>query len=264
MRTFSTLFISLCSVSGSLGLVKRATPSLYLVGDSTTALQSASSGIQGWGVEIPTYLQNINIVNNAVSGSSARTWYRDGFWYNTQALFKSGDYVIIELGHNDGGTPDTSERASVYGETDTATQTVTLANGTTEVVHTWPFYIKSFITSAQAKGAIPIISSQTPDNPYENSTTIIDDPPRFVGYAKDVAAAKSVDYVDHFAAVISAFTVLGKATVDAYYPIDHTHTNTAGAIQVARALISGLKCASANSVLTAYFNSAGEAAAARC
>lgn len=45
--------------------------------------------------------------------------------------------MLLDVGHNDGGSPATSDRASVYGEGNN-TQTVTLANGTVEVVQTWP------------------------------------------------------------------------------------------------------------------------------
>ena len=41
------------------------------------------------------------------------------------------------LGHNDGGSTRTSDRASVGGEGD-VTETVTLADGTVETVYTWP------------------------------------------------------------------------------------------------------------------------------
>lgn len=54
------------------------------------------------------------------------------------------------------------------------------------------------IDGAKSKGANPIISSQTPNNPYENSATIIDSPTVSVGYAQNVAAAKGVPYVNHF------------------------------------------------------------------
>ena len=54
------------------------------------------------------------------------------------------------------------------------------------------------IDGAKSKGATPIISSQTPNNPYENSTTIVNSPSRWVGYAQNAAAAKGVPYVDHF------------------------------------------------------------------
>jgi hypothetical protein len=68
------------------------------------------------------------------------------------------------------------------------------------------------IEDAMQKGVNIVISSQTPTNPYENSVTIVDSPPRmsyfsltwfvccnlrviilqFVGYAKHVAACKVI------------------------------------------------------------------------
>ncbi|KAF9520597.1 carbohydrate esterase family 12 protein [Hydnum rufescens UP504] len=211
-----------------------ATSTLYLV------------GIEGWGVEVGAYLQNINIINKAASGRSARSYIREGKWAAVQALLVPGDFIILSFGHNDGGSPSTSDRASLYGESDTATETITHADGVVEV------------------GATAIISSQTPNNPYEFSSTIVDDPPRFVKYARDVAAAKGVPYVDHFAAVISLYGELGGPTTESYFPRDHTHTNSAGAIQVAQAFISGLKCPSAEGALALYINSVGQELGARC
>jgi len=80
------------------------------------------------------------------------------------------------------------------------------------------------INQVQPKGATPIMSSQTPDNPYDNSPTIVNAPPRFVQYARDAAAAADVAYIDHFAEVICAYSKLGKAIVDAFYPNDILHT----------------------------------------
>ncbi|KAJ1302492.1 hypothetical protein OPQ81_002810 [Rhizoctonia solani] len=246
-----------------MAAVVLAAPSLYLVGDSTMASHSASEGIQGWGVKIPNYLENITVVNKAVSGRSARSYWREGKWAAVQASLTSGDYVVIEFGHNDGGSPSTSDRASVVGE-GTNTETVTLSDGTVETVYTWPTYVGWMIDGAKSKGATPIISAQTPNNPYENSDTIINSPPRFVGYAKNIATAKGVPYVDHFAASISLYTKLGKTVTESYFPQDHTHTNDAGANQVAWSFLSGLKCPAAAGVLSQYVNSAGQGAGARC
>ena len=55
------------------------------------------------------------------------------------------------------------------------------------------------IDGAKSKGATPIISAQTPTNPYENSNTIVNSPSLWVGYAQNAAAAKGVPYVNHFA-----------------------------------------------------------------
>ncbi|CAE6449025.1 unnamed protein product [Rhizoctonia solani] len=240
-----------------------AAPSLYLVGDSTMASHSASEGIQGWGVKIPAYLESITVVNKAVSGRSARSYWREGKWAAVQASLVSGDYVVIEFGHNDGGSPSTSDRASVVGE-GTNTETVTLSDGTVETVYTWPTYVSWMIDGAKSKGATVVISSQTPNNPYENSDTIVNSPPRFVGYAKNIATSKGVPYVDHFAASISLYTKLGKTVTESYFPQDHTHTNDAGADQVAWAFLSGLKCSAAAGVLSQYVNSVGQGAGARC
>ncbi|GAB1525682.1 hypothetical protein RhiTH_008845 [Rhizoctonia solani] len=251
------------SFIASMAAAVLAAPSLYLVGDSTMASHSASEGIQGWGVKIPQYLQDITVVNKAVSGRSARSYWREGKWTAVQNSLKSGDFVIIEFGHNDGGSPSTSDRASVGGE-GSDTQTVTLSDGTVETVYTWPTYVGWMIDGAKSKGATPIVSGQTPNNPYENSATIINSPPRFVGYAKNIATKKGVPYVDHFASSISLYTKLGKSVTESYFPQDHTHTNDAGANQVAWAFLSGLKCPAAAGVLSQYVNSVGQGAGARC
>jgi rhamnogalacturonan acetylesterase len=45
--------------------------------------------------------------------------------------------VIIEFGHNDGGSPDTSTDADVYGTNNAVTEMVKLPNGAVELVHTF-------------------------------------------------------------------------------------------------------------------------------
>ena len=53
-----------------------------------------------------------------------------------------------------------------------------------EVVQTFNTYFRGMIAQAKAAGVTPIVSAQTPNNPFENSDTAINSPPRFVGYAK--------------------------------------------------------------------------------
>ncbi|QRW19967.1 carbohydrate esterase family 12 protein [Rhizoctonia solani] len=225
--------------------------------------RSSSSSMQGWGEKIPQYLKDITVVNRAIGGRSARSYWREGRWTSVQNSLKAGDFVLIEFGHNDGGSPRTSDRASVGGE-GSETQTVTLADGTVETVYTWPTYVGWMIDGAKSKGATVIISAQTPNNPYENRDTISNSPTRFVTYAKNVAAKKGVPYVDHFASCISLYTKLGKGVTESYFPNDHTHTNDAGANQVAWAFLSGLQCPAAAGVLKQYVNDVGKGAGARC
>ncbi|KAF8311163.1 SGNH hydrolase [Clavulina sp. PMI_390] len=256
----------LISTAALLASSVSAAPTLWLIGDSTMALHAASEGIQGWGVEVPTYFTGLTVSNQGISGTSARSYARDGMFYNLiHNSIKAGDFVVIEFGHNDGGGAAASSTGDAGTTGLTTTQTVTLANGTSEVVHTYNYYVEGMVDQIIAKGATAIVSSQTPNNPYENTTTIVNDPPRFVGYAATAASDKGVAYVNHFQSVIDLFTPLGTTTVNSYYPNDqHVHTNTAGAIVVAKAFIGGLKCSSAKSVLNNYLSSSGQALASAC
>ena len=78
--------------------------------------------------------------------------------------------VVIEFGHNDGGSPASSDRAEVGGE-GTDTQTVTLTNGTVEVVQTFNKVVENIseLSSVSTELKVPqnasgpalLISTQT-------------------------------------------------------------------------------------------------------
>lgn len=117
--------------------------------------------------------------------------------------------------------------------------------------------MQNAVTALQAKGAIPIVSSQTPDNIWTSSTSdTMSGPSRFVGYAEEVGQRTGAVYVDHFDYVVQAYEALGQSTVTTYYPLDHTHTSPTGANVVAEAFVRGLLCG--NSALKAKVNSLGQ------
>jgi rhamnogalacturonan acetylesterase len=70
------------------------------------------------------------VVNNAISGRSSRSYTDEGRFTTLINTVKSGDYVIIEFGHNDGsagsGNPDNGRQTAVGDGYDT-TATVTRA-----------------------------------------------------------------------------------------------------------------------------------------
>lgn len=113
----------------------------------------------------------------------------------------------------------------------------------TETVYTFPQYLEWAAANITAKGAHVLISSQTPNNPDETGT-FVDSPPRFVALAKTAATTSGVGYVDHNAYTYAAYKPLSVATVDSYFPNDHTHTSPEGAALVAQAFVRGLVCGS--------------------
>lgn len=55
----------------------------------------------GWGQFLGQYL-NIPVVNDAIAGTSARSYTEAGNFTDIIDTVQSGDFVIIEFGHNDG------------------------------------------------------------------------------------------------------------------------------------------------------------------
>lgn len=232
---------------------------VYLAGDSTMARNGGGSGSDGWGQYLGQYL-TIPVVNNAIAGRSSRSYTDEGRFTTLMNTVKSGDYVVIEFGHNDGtATPDNGRQVAVGDGYDT-TATVTAADGTKILIHTFPYYIQNAVNSFKAKGAIPIVSSQTPSNIW--SSGVIAAGPRFVGYAQTAASRTSVTYLNHYAYVAQAYNKLGETATTAFFPVDHTHTSPAGANVVAQAFVRGLLCGS-NS-LKSKVNSAGQAVPNGC
>lgn len=110
------------------------------------------------------------------------------------------------------------------------------------MIHTFPYYIQNAVVALLAKGATPIVSSQTPDNIWSGNSIIAAS--RFVGYAQIVSARTGVPYVDHYAYTAQAYDAIGQELVKTFYPVDHTHTSPVGANVVAAAFVGGLLCGS--------------------
>jgi rhamnogalacturonan acetylesterase len=247
MRAVSLSFVLTAVASVAFG------QTVYLAGDSTMAKGGGGSGTDGWGQYLGQYL-TLPTVNMAIAGRSARSYTVEGRFTTLINTVKKGDFVIIEFGHNDGssGAVDNGREEAVGSDT-TTTATVTETDGTTEVIHTFNYYMENAVNSLKAKGAIPIISSQTPDNIWTGN--VLSPASRFVGYAQLGASQTGVTYVDHFNYVATQYESIGQTTVNTYYPIDHTHTSVTGATVVAQAFVRGLVCG--KSALASKVNAAG-------
>ncbi|KAH9924622.1 SGNH hydrolase [Epithele typhae] len=221
-------------------LAKRATPKVYLAGDSTMAKGGGGSGTDGWGQYLQASLKNAVVVNDAIAGRSARSYMNEGRFQAIVDVVQPGDFVVIEFGHNDGGSLSTTDngRTDCFGD---STQTC-ISPTTGETVYTFVFYEVQAGKALMAKGAKVIFSSQTPNNPWETGTFTYG-ANRFVGYAQTAAKAIGAMYVDHGQYVANEFQRRGAAAVDAFFPLDHTHTSVAGAQVVAAQFVKAVLCA---------------------
>ena len=118
----------------------------------------------GWGQYVSPYTI-WDVSNQAIAGRSARSFTRDGRFTTIANEVKSGDWVIIEFGHNDGGslTPTDNGRTDCPG---TGSKTCsTVYDGVRETVLTFPAYLENAAKTLKALGANVLFSHQTPDNP---------------------------------------------------------------------------------------------------
>lgn len=78
----------------------------------------------GWGQYLADSL-SIPVVNNAIGGRSARSFTREGRFDTIIEAVVSGDIVVIEFGHNDGGslTPTDNGRTDCGGTGDETCET---------------------------------------------------------------------------------------------------------------------------------------------
>ncbi|KAI0536121.1 carbohydrate esterase family 12 protein [Xylaria digitata] len=220
-------------------LAPRATPTVYLCGDSTMARNGANDGdTDGWGQYFGTY-STVSVVNKAIGGRSARSYWNEGRFADVASLVKSSDIVVIEFGHNDGGSPESNDngRSDCPGA---GTETC-ISSATGETVYTFVFYVIQAAKLMTAKGATVILSSQTPNNLWETGS-FSSSPPRFVGYqlTAQKALGSGVYFVDHFQAVSNAYKKLGNSGTNALYPNDHTHTSPEGANLSAQAFTQAI------------------------
>src|SRR6185437_8639618 len=143
-------------------------PTVFIVGDSTARNQADL----GWGDHFAHYFDTarINVANRARAGRSSRTFIHEGSWNRVLAEMKPGDFVLLQMGHNDGGNLDGPKaRGSLKGLGD-ETKDVTLPDGHTETVHTNGWYMRKYIADTRAKKATPILLSLTIRNIWKDGT----------------------------------------------------------------------------------------------
>jgi lysophospholipase L1-like esterase len=240
-----------------------ALPTLFIVGDSTARNQADL----GWGDYFAHYFDTtkINIANRAMAGRSSRSYYNEGRWASVLAEMKPGDFVLIQMGHNDGATDhpetDTKARASIKGLGDETVQyplpkpftTGPLAGQTTETIHTYGWYIRKYIADTRAKKATPILLTLTIRNIWVNDADgnpHIERDMGFRDYEYQLAKDEQILLADMASVEADRLDALGPEKSALLFPIDHTHTSAEGAERNAESVAIAIR--NANLPLAAY------------
>ena len=223
-----------------------ALPSLFLIGDSTVrnGRGDGAGGQWGWGDHVGAWFDHtkINVVNRAVGGLSSRTCLTQGHWERVLTMLKKGDFVMMQFGHNDNGPLNDSSRArgTIKGIGEEIEEIDNLMTKQHEVVHTYGWYLRKFITDARAKGATPIVCSLVPRKIWKDGK-IARNKNDYAGWAEAVAKAEGVAFVDLNEIIARRYDELGPDKVEPLFGDEHTHTSAAGAQLNAQCVIAGLE-----------------------
>lgn len=228
-----------------------ALPTVFIVGDSTARNQADL----GWGDHFAHYFDTtrINVANRAHAGRSSRTFINEGSWDRVLAEMKPGDFVLLQMGHNDGGDLGGAKpRGSIKGLGD-ETKDVTLPDGQTETVHTYGWYMRKYIADTRAKQATPILLSLTIRNIWKDGPDGKPHIERDMGYdaqLRQLAADEHVAFIDMATIEADRLEALGPQKTALLFPKDHTHTSAEGAELNAQSVAIALR--NAHSPLAAY------------
>lgn len=234
-------------------------PVLFLVGNSTMrtgTLGNGNNGQWGWGYFAHEYFdeQKITVENHALGGTSSRTFY-NRFWPDVLEGVQKNDWVIIELGHNDNGPYDEGRaRASIPGIGSDSLHVTIKETGNKETVYTYGEYMRRFIKEVKAKGAHPILFSLTPRNAWETQDSIIITRVNktFGLWAKQVAAAEEIPFIDLNEISARKYELFGKEKVKYMFYLDRIHTSIFGARINAESAIEGIRTHSEELSLAHY------------
>ena len=196
-------------------------PVLFLIGNSTMrngTRGDGSNGQWGWGFFANKYFdgRKISVENQALGGMSTRTFYTK-LWPAVREALQPGDWVIVSIGHNDGGPLDEGRARAVLSGTG----------------------LRKYVSEIRAKGAHPVLMSLTPRDAFDEKTGKIIRKPQS-GWLAEMSKELDVPYVD--------LNELSGAKLDSYSPWkekyhffgDHIHTSAYGAEMNARSAAEGL------------------------
>ena len=145
------------SLAFLVSAVALAEPTLHLIGDSTMADKEKTppNPETGWGQALPALLkESAHVVNYAMNGRSTKSFIAEGRWAKVVAALQSGDFVIIQFGHND----EKVEKPAVYAAPRGAYQE----------------NLRRFVRESHARGATPILATPVARRKWSEAGELLD------------------------------------------------------------------------------------------
>lgn len=235
-RVRSIAALVLAAVLAAAGVQERAT--VFLVGDSTMADKPDPdrNPERGWGQLLPRFLDDrVTVLNHAVNGRSTRSFINEGRWAVVLEQLRAGDVVLVQFGHNDQKSQDSTR----YADPDTA----------------YRQNLRRYVAEARSRGAQVVLLTPIVRRRWNARGELEDTHGAYPGVMREVAAEMSVLLIDLQRATAELVTRAGVEgskslyvwTAPGEYAMypggrqDDTHLSVRGATEIARLAAEGLK-----------------------
>lgn len=197
-----------------------AIPTLYIVGDSTSTDQPLEP-YNSWGQMITAFFKPaIGVANHGESGESLRGFLGERRWAKVMSGLKPGDYLLIQMGHN-----DQKEKGEGVG-----------------AMTTYKADLKRMVSDARERGAMPIVITSVNRLTFGPDGKIVNSLGEYPEAVRQVAAEEHIALIDLNAMSKPFYEALGP--VDAHLAFagkDTTHHDNYGSYELAKCVAQGLK-----------------------
>jgi lysophospholipase L1-like esterase len=196
-------------------------PTLYIAGDSTSTDQPVEP-FNSWGQMLTRFFQpDIAIANHGESGESLKGFLGERRWDKVISLIQTGDYVFIQMGHN-----DQKEKGEGVG-----------------AFTTYKADLKRFIAEARQHGATPVVITPVNRMSFEAGTgTIVSSLGDYPEAVRQAAKEEKVALIDLNAMSKPFYEALGPEQAHvAFAGNDKTHHSNYGSYELAKCIVEGIK-----------------------
>jgi len=216
-------------------------PSLFIVGDSTVKNKLPKAG---WGDYVAPYFdtERIHVHNRAIGGRSSRSFIEEGRWQRVLDELKPGDFVLVQMGHNDSSF-NKPERYSLKGIGDETKDANDPKTGKPVTIHTYGWYLRKYVADTETRGATLIFVTPVLRNSWSADGSNKNDFAAYAGWMRQIAQEEKVPLLDLNRILMKRYGELGKEKVSSEFfdEGDNTHTNLVGAEETAVCIIAGLR-----------------------
>jgi lysophospholipase L1-like esterase len=208
---------------GSLVIERADVPTVFILGDSTVCDQSREP-YASWGQMLPRFFKpEVAVANHAESGETLRSSTQARRLEKVLSLMRSGDYLLIQFGHND------------------------MKSKEPDAPLAYKAALKTWVQQARELGGIPVLITPVNRHSFEGGT-ITNSLREYPEMVRQAAADEGVALIDLNAMSKSLYEALGpKESIRLFKhnadltEFDGTHHSPYGAYELAKCIVAGIR-----------------------